>query len=274
MDLRHFLRWLSVMPRIVWRSDGLGDRLSAVHCLARSVAAHAGIRLEEREFQLKLDGNTYYVDAARRDITPYASVWIEREYEPDARFMPPRDGVVVDIGAQVGFLTTRMARHVTSGRVIAIEPDPVSFSRLQRSVAANALKNVTLVQCALSNEEGKFTFASAEHSVDSRLLIAGQVPPRLVAQPGTRTSEVECTTLDHLTSRERIDRIDLLKVDVEGAEIKVLEAAEKTLSRVQAMLIEIHSQTSIATITNLLARAGLKPAGHRGNVHGFLRSAP
>jgi FkbM family methyltransferase len=273
MDLRHFLRWLFVIPRIVWRSDGLGGRLNTVHCLARSVAAQAGIRLNEREFRLKLDGNVYFVGAARRDLTPYASVWIEREYEPDARFMPPRDGVVVDIGAQVGFLTTRMARYVASGRVIAIEPDPLSFSRLQRSVASNGLGNVTPVQCALSNEEGSFAFVSAGHSVDSRLMISGQIPPQLAAQPGMRVSEVECITLDHLTSREAIDRIDLLKVDVEGAEISVLEAAEKTLSRVQAVLIEIHTRKSIPAITHILSRAGLEPAGHRGNVHRFLRSS-
>ncbi len=262
------------MPRIVWRSDGLGGRLRTIHCLARSVAAQAGIRLDEREFQLKLDGNTYYVDAARRDLTPYASVWIEREYEPDARFMPPRDGVVVDIGAQVGFLTTRMARHVTYGRVIAIEPDPLSFSRLQKSIRANGIDNVTLVRCALSREEGTFTFVSAAHSVDSRLLVPGRVPAHLMADPGTHTTEVECTTLDRLMERQRIDRINLLKIDVEGAELEVLDAGKRTLQRVTSILIEIHNPKSIGPITEILHRAGLEPAGHRGAVHGFLRSAP
>ena len=273
MHMKHWFRWASVIPCVVWRSDGIRGSLRTMHCLTRSIIAQIGIRLPEREFRLTLDGNVYYVDASRRDLTPYASVWIEREYEPDPRFLPPPDGVVVDIGAQVGFLTTRMARRVSSGRVVAIEPYPLSFSRLQRSVLANRLPNVTLVQCALSSEAGTFTFASAEHSVDSRLVLPGRISPRLMAQPGMRTYKVECTTVDLLAEREHLDRIDLMKLDVEGAEIEVLRAAGKTLPRVQAMLIEIHSPRSIGPITDLLARAGLQIAVRRGNVHGFKRSA-
>ena len=50
----------------------------------------------KHEYTIELDGNRYCVDAARGDITPYASVWIEREYALDERFDPPSNGMVID----------------------------------------------------------------------------------------------------------------------------------------------------------------------------------
>lgn len=273
MGLAGLLRWILLIPRILVRADGFGNRLRAAHCLARSVAAHVGLRLPPRTFRLVLDGNVYEVDAARRDLTPYPAVWIEKEYEPDERFVPGPDGVVVDIGAQVGFLSTYAARAAPEGRILAIEPDPTSFRKLVAGIRANGLDNVKPIQCAISDREGMIEFVSAARSVDSRLLPGSQVGRRLASEPGAVTSPVRCTTLDHLLRQENVNAVDLLKIDVEGAELAILQSAVETLPRVRAVVVEVHDPRSIGPIDTIMRRAGLSPVSDRRHVHAYLRDS-
>ena len=137
----------------------------------------------------------------------------------------------IDVGANIGVFTLPAARRVArSGCVIAIEPSPLVFPYLERNIALNGLTNVRLVQCAAHNRDGEtvlFYEAPVEHFGMGSL----------GAQFHNSPVPVLCRTLDHILNEQQIEKVDVMKVDVEGFEAAVFEGAEKLLTGDRAPLI-------------------------------------
>jgi len=127
-----------------------------------------------------------------------------------------------DIGAHFGQFTIVGAAAVGGeGAVHSFEPGPVQFDFLIRNVKLNDFDNTTLNNMALSDEEGQlgFVIPSLRDLGQSHLAFRG---------PGTRT--VKVTTLDHHCEEHGIKSIDVMKVDVEGAEMQVFRGASTVLA--------------------------------------------
>lgn len=126
--------------------------------------------------------------------------------------------VVVDIGANVGYFSLLAADLVgPAGTVYAIEPEPRNNAILRKNVDLNSYSNVRVIEKAVSNRTGSVKlFLSAldngSHSISDAAArgVAGDV-------------EVGATTLDDLLEEEGWPKVDLVKIDVEGAEMLVLE---------------------------------------------------
>lgn len=163
---------------------------------------------------------------------------VDEEYEPGlSALLRETEGTVVDVGANIGFITVRAAR--TASRVIAIEPHPTRFRYLERNVALNRLDNVTCVNCALGAAEGEIVL----HDVDPTL---GPRPLDVSATPGRgRCYRVPMRSLDSLVAEA-----DLVKIDVEGYEAEVLRGASNLLARGPRLVIEAF--TGPASLADLL----------------------
>jgi len=156
----------------------------------------------------------------------------------------------VDVGANVGFWSIPAARSVGSGgRVISFEPNPWAVERFKRNVALNShagLAPIDLVDAALGAEPGKlelFSFdleAGASRATLHRSAVRGG--------PAVHVT-VPVTTLDDFVDLE----VDVLKIDVEGHELAVLDGARHLLSNAPPRLIIIEVQG------NLLIHAGVTP---------------
>jgi FkbM family methyltransferase len=133
----------------------------------------------------------------------------------------------VDIGANEGFYTLFAARRVgPQGRVYAFEPSPRERARLDANIEANKLRNVTVFGEGLAEQEGRAVLhlAEAEHSGQNTLGAFGYPGVDLAADV-----QVDLTTLDQLRDSGRVARVDVVKMDVEGAEMRVLRGALRTL---------------------------------------------
>jgi FkbM family methyltransferase len=140
---------------------------------------------------------------------------------------------VVDAGAHVGFLTLVAASAVgPSGRVIAVEPNPETSRLLERTVAANRLANVTVVVAALGPIDGR---AALFRNPGSDTMLHSTLP-----HEGWPTVEVAMRSLDRLVEELGLPSIDLLKLDVEGAEPAAMHGALQSLEtgRVRSILME------------------------------------
>ncbi|MEJ8574562.1 FkbM family methyltransferase [Microbaculum marinum] len=129
------------------------------------------------------------------------------------------DGFVfVDIGANIGGYALYVAGHAGRGaRILAIEPQPVVFDRLVQNISLNPSGAIKAIACALADKEGEMTlFLSARNKGESSV--------KYVATPGSEDQSVQvpARTLINLLREEGIDRIDALKIDVEGAEDLIL----------------------------------------------------
>jgi len=148
----------------------------------------------------------------------------------------------VDIGANIGRYTILLAPRYQ--RVIAIEPEPNNMVALKRNLQGAGLGNVTFVQCAISN---------ANENVE---LFFGRHPGThtIVSPTYERSIEVPAKTLDNLLSLEQ--SIDLIKLDVEGAEWKVLSGAKAIMGRIRSWLIELHDLERREELESLMRSFG------------------
>ncbi|HEY8461645.1 MAG TPA: FkbM family methyltransferase [Blastocatellia bacterium] len=137
----------------------------------------------------------------------------------------------IDVGANIGSFTLPVAKSLgAGGRVIAIESSPTIFPYLKRNVELNGLSNISLAQCAASDvdlQEVPFY----EAPIDSFGMGS------LGAQFNGKPIPVITRTLDSILAEHGVDRVDLIKVDVEGFEVGVFRGAKKLLNGPGAPLI-------------------------------------
>src|SRR5262249_8695322 len=131
--------------------------------------------------------------------------------------------VVIDLGANIGYYTLLFARHVgPQGKVFAFEPDPANFALLKQTVEAHGYHNVVLIQKAASDRAGVARLhQSATNKGDHRLYDSSD---------GRPTVEVETISLDDFLA-DFAGTIDLIKMDIQGAEGLALEGMRQLLAR-------------------------------------------
>lgn len=163
------------------------------------------------------------------------------------------DGMVfVDVGANQGEFTLFAAKRLHHGRVLAFEPNREIHRRLMRNLEANGFRNVTVRRLGLWSEPTRRPLYDqqarfADGSVHEGLATVFPNPSR-----SSRVDEIECTTLDAVVAEEGIERVDVIKIDVEGAELGVLQGARKTLERDRpTLLIEADRERAEAAGTGL-----------------------
>jgi FkbM family methyltransferase len=129
----------------------------------------------------------------------------------------PSRTCVVDVGANVGYYSVLAAATATGAEVHAFEPWPPAFRWLARNAALNGFPNLHLNQAALSDVDGEARlYLPADRAWSNASLLGG-----FVEQRGSLT--VPAVRLDTYCRRKGIPRVDLIKLDVEGGELKVLE---------------------------------------------------
>lgn len=153
------------------------------------------------------------------------------EFDTEA-FKPALDrlrpgAVYVDVGANIGVYTVLASRAVSpTGRVVCFEIDGRALSVLRKNVRQLHLSNVTVAACAISNAVGVTQFVPAADHGHNR-----------INHGGAGEKRIRCTTLDAWVESAKLAQLDVLKIDVEGAEKLVLEGASETLDRFKPFIV-------------------------------------
>lgn len=156
--------------------------------------------------------------------------------------------VFVDIGANIGIYSLLAARKTKIGRVLAIEANPTVFERLQRNVKANNLRNLEVLNCAVTEVPGDFSFHTADGDCEGRLQTVGTSAMNTITVKGQPLTEILCS--------QGIEHVDCVKLDVEGAELAVLQGAKDILlAQKPLILIDYYERP----LTNWLAKYGYAP---------------
>ena len=165
-----------------------------------------------------------------------------REEEIIEKFQPINGEIVVDVGAHYGRYTLIAANCIGSkGKVIAIEADPKNFDMLNENIKLNKFENIKTLNCAVSSNKSKVKLSIPEKKA-GHTIYSSIIPGR---SPTEKFIEVNANTLDNLLAENGIslERINWIKIDVEGAELEVLKGATNVLSKSKniVLLIEIHN---------------------------------
>lgn len=127
----------------------------------------------------------------------------------------PDGGVFVDVGANVGTFALVLARQVgTTGKVVAIEPHPLTFARLSFNHAASKAAQVRLVQAAAGDSDGELMIESGGGNLGATHVVTGTA--------GTDAIKVPSLRLTRILEEAGVTEVDSLKIDVEGFEDRVL----------------------------------------------------
>jgi FkbM family methyltransferase len=159
------------------------------------------------------------------DLVVLGEVLVDEDYN-----VPGLDDVreIVDLGSHIGASIAFFRMRYPQARIHGFEPDPSTFARLQANVGA--FEGVTLDPRAVSDSNGESLFYSSDHSPASSLV---------AATGGGRHVPVRSVTLDSIIEELGSRGVDLLKLDVEGAEYDILAQARR-LRAVRAIAGELH----------------------------------
>lgn len=149
----------------------------------------------------------------------------------------------VDVGANWGYFSLAAAPMVgETGRVISVEADPRACRTLRANVARNQLHTVTVLEMAASDRPGMLQLQEYEATASDSGSFG--VTSTTTVVDGGRTFDVAARTLDDALDEAGVDRIDLLKMDIEGAEARALAGLRRRLDerRIDRILLEVHPQ--------------------------------
>lgn len=158
-------------------------------------------------------------------------------------------GVFIDLGANQGEFSVFAALLVGErGRVFAFEPSPVMRQRLARNIALNGFTQVCIEPFAVADEPGHLVLFSPTGAFEDGTVHAGL--PSLYDRGfdvAAQTSDVPVTTLDDWLQQQDIARVDVIKMDIEGAELPALKGGLRLIQRFRPTLfIELNEVTSRA----------------------------
>lgn len=206
---------------------GLRGLLSAV----RGKAAQTPILLEMQRPDARFP---FYLRVPSTDVSAFEQIFLRQEYGFEIS-RPPR--TIIDAGANIGLASVYFASRFPAATIIAIEPEASNFAILQKNVLPYG--NVVALRAALWHENRKINLVDPALGHWGFMTEAAGEGER---QAGEVVHEVQARTLDRIMADHGIDHVDILKVDIEGAEREVFGDPSAWLGKVDALIVELHER--------------------------------
>jgi FkbM family methyltransferase len=199
----------------------------------------------------------------RKHTEDFHMFQIPREKELIPHLLMNEGETFVDVGANVGYYSLRIAKKYQNEavKVIAIEAHPENFNALCDNIRCNNLTTINTINKAASDHRGVETIYE---SVDNRNrvrsdsyslsdgFLSSSTGSSVVRSEGKHL-RIQCDTLDNILGR---NKVDVMKIDVEGAEVLALRRATNTLKMLRKIIVEVHgnNQDKIKNILNNIHR--------------------
>ncbi|MDA8085911.1 MAG: FkbM family methyltransferase, partial [Nitrospiraceae bacterium] len=184
-----------------------------------------------RELKISVFGYVFAFKEFTGEIGMFPQIFIDHIYDSDPSAfssLDKADAVLFDIGANIGMFSIKMAKQYPRARIYSFEPNPDVFERLARNIETNNVRNVFACNMGMSD-------------VDETAFIDGRGSTVLGKITKTREaalSEVRLTTIDSFMEKNGIGRVDLLKIDVEGYEYRVVRGIEANAGHISRIIME------------------------------------
>lgn len=230
------------------KTIGLGEKLEIVFMKYISLIKHLLIPFSHGKSNILLQNRKLYYNSPY-GIAGYQAVMCE--HVPWISSLDiKRNSIIIDIGANVGYVALGCAKVFPKNRILCFEPGSAAFDSLKKNT-----KHHRKIQCyklGMGAKKGKMALFEEEFET---------AKASLIAKAGTEPAEtVEVVTLDQFLKDNKLDKpIALLKIDVEGFELEVLKGARKTLKRTSYIHIEGNPENyAISEIFKGISKSGRK----------------
>jgi len=184
------------------------------------------------EFEVTVRGVPYpfHIRPKTSDVPTFAQIFEHREYDVELNREPL---TIIDAGANIGLSAIYFANRFPNAKIIAIEPETSNFAMLKHNVAP--YQNVTPIQAALWDDDGEIEV------VDVGIGHWG-FQARTAGASETVCHRVPAFTVRSIMERFEMSHVDVLKVDIEGAEKEVMDASANWIDDISMLIIELHDR--------------------------------
>ncbi len=224
----------------------MGYRIDTLKCYARiagipGLASYIGSKAFKNSIEPKITkidrgdlAAPVYVRIPSSDVLTYWQVFVANEYAVEVNRTPE---IIVDAGANIGLAAIYFANRFPHSTVIAIEPEDSNFEMLVRNSAP--YENITPIHAALWNENKNISL------VDPGLGNSGFMTEDVGERNRESPNSIHSTrgmTVDRIMDEQGIEHIDILKIDIEGAEREVFGEPSRWITRVDSLIVELHER--------------------------------
>lgn len=205
--------------------------------LFRQAALELGVRT------VVCDGSLGRFEGDVHDRVVHAGYLAHHDWAPEFHALADRvfaraPGTLVDVGANIGLTSVPVARRL-GVTCHAFEPDPVNFALLRRNVEANDVgARVTAHHLAVMDRDGTFELEQSPDNLGDHRVRLGKAAAGAYGEQRRHVVEVQARRLDTVLEGLDLPRPLLLKVDVQGAEVRVLSGAVRTVAAADVMFLE------------------------------------
>lgn len=182
-------------------------------------------------------GGELYLRGRSADSSVYLQVVLDDIYREFRGSLPHSSvEVIVDAGAHIGCASMMFHRTFPSARIFSIEPNRENFQLLSMNVSN--CKNITCINAALWSSDGALSVSS-----DSKNSTWGFTTQPIGESPTSNGERIPARSIPSLMHEYGVEKIDLLKLDIEGAERQVLgEESREWLPKVRSVVVEVHER--------------------------------
>lgn len=180
--------------------------------------------------------------SAYSSIDIYTKIFKENDHFLIPKFSGKDVNLVIDLGANEGYYILKLKQNNSKCRVMAVEPNPLAFEILKKNIKSNKLNNIILVNKAVDSKSGKITLEIVEQFSAIGGKDLGIMERPWLKKEMIKKVEVDCLTLNKLCKDYKINRIDILKLDVEGMEMEILKNSKSLLNKIHKIVVEWHSK--------------------------------
>jgi len=212
----------------------------------------------KQKFPLKLGKWNIWLNRENslNSLENYLEIFKYKHHTKITNFPSKNNSVVIDLGANEGFYVLKVKEMAPKSKIIAVEPNPSAFKVLKKNVEANKLKNIIIVNKAVTSKNGKINFEIVKGLTE---IGAVKVYKKFRKRNRLKKIVVNSITLDRLCKKYKINKIDLLKIDVEGSELDILKSSKNILSKIDKAIIEYHeAQKTITGVKKIMVKNNFK----------------
>ncbi|MFA5136543.1 MAG: FkbM family methyltransferase [Patescibacteria group bacterium] len=195
-----------------------------------------------------------YTDSSNGGLVVYSKLFDYSEMTYLLKKLKPED-TFIDVGANIGVYTLLASSVITKGMIHAFEPYGQSQKRLLENLRLNDIANVQVVEKIVSDKTG-YEYLGIEKESEINHIIYSHDDKKI---------KISSITLDDYIFRNKINKISILKIDVEGAEMKVLKGGEESIrkGKIKKILLELNRNNQFFGTSNRAIIDWLKLRGYR-----------
>lgn len=177
------------------------------------------------------------------DLSIFYEVFYSKVYSIPKKYLPKSVERILDLGANIGCSTLYFHEQFPNAKIVAVEASKSNYLVLEKNLEFN--KNITPIHAAINDKEGLVQIVDTEFAYNSKIS----------ANPN-EGYEVKAITVDKIMSQENWTSIDLLKIDIEGAEKALLQNNNSWLQHVKCIIMEIHEPFTIDDVARIVVPFG------------------